>query len=177
MRIVGIDDGSFKKGVTEKALLVAVLFKGLEIAQVKFTKIIVDGLDATEKAVEALNEWNFEAIVLAGVSFAGFNVINPLILYEKFGSPVIIVARTKPDNKAVKQALFRHFKDWEKRWEIFKKIGPVRQVKVFPDAPPIYIEIVGAKVDWAACLIKSLAVCSRIPEPVRVAKLIARGLS
>ena len=119
MQIVGIEDGSFKKGISRKALLVAVLFKGLEIEKVAFRRITVDGLDATDKAVSMLAPWSFEAIMLAGVSYAGFNIIDPRVLYEKFQKPIIVVSRTKPDNKAVKHALVRHFMDWERRWEVF----------------------------------------------------------
>jgi endonuclease V-like protein UPF0215 family len=46
--IVGVEDGSFQKGITQRALLAAVLFRGLGIEDVKFTKITVDGLDATD---------------------------------------------------------------------------------------------------------------------------------
>jgi endonuclease V-like protein UPF0215 family len=177
IRVVGIEDGSFKKGVNRETLLAAVLFKGFEIERVNFRRIIVDGLDATDKAVSMLDPWNFEAIMLAGVSFAGFNVIDPMVLYEKFQKPIIVVSRTKPNNKKVKRALVQHFRDWKRRWEIFAKIGPIYKVKVLAGEPPIYIEVVGAEAEWAVCLMKSLAVCSRVPEPLRVARLIARGLS
>lgn len=177
MQIVGIEDGSFKKGFSRKALLVAVLFKGLEIEKVAFRRITVDGLDATDKAVSMLAPWSFEAIMLAGVSYAGFNIIDPRVLYEKFQKPIIVVSRTKPDNKAVKHALVRHFMDWERRWEVFANLGPIHEVEVLAGEPPLYLEIMGADAEWAVCLMKSLAVCNRVPEPLRVARLIARGLS
>jgi len=177
MRVVGIEDGSFKKGITKKALLAVVLFKGLEIEDVKFAKIEVDGLDATEKTVKILNEWKFEAVMLAGVSFAGFNIIDPTILFKKFGKPVTIISRTKPDNKAVKHALHAHFRDWQTRWSIFKKLGPIHKVKALAEENPLYIETIGVGIQWAKGLIKALAACGRVPEPLRVARLIARGLS
>jgi len=177
MRVVGIEDGSFVKGVDKKALLAAVLFKGLKIEDVTFKKITVDGLDATESAVDILKDWNFDVVMLAGVSFAGFNVIKPSVLYEKFLKPIVIVARTKPNNRAVKLALKRHFRDWRKRWEAFAKLGPIHEIKVFNGEPPLYFEVVGTEVGWARRLITSLCVCGRVPEPLRVVRLIARGLS
>ena len=131
--IVGVEDGSFQKGITRSALLVAVLFRGLEIEDVKFTKITVDGLDATDRLSELLREWEFAAVLLAGVSFAGFNVIDPTVIHEKFEKPVIIVTRTKPDNKAVHRALQRHFKDWKMRWELFEKLGSFHKAVVLAD--------------------------------------------
>jgi len=177
MQIVGVEDGSFQKGIIRKALLAAVLFKGLEIESVKVTKITVDGLDATKKLAEILRKWEFDAVLLAGVSFAGFNLINPAVINEKFEKPIIIVARTKPDNKAVKRALRGHFKDWRIRWEVFEKLGSVYKLAVLANEPPIYVETIGAGVKWAYNLIQALSVCGRLPEPIRVAGLIARGLS
>ncbi|MEM3617755.1 MAG: DUF99 family protein, partial [Candidatus Bathyarchaeia archaeon] len=78
MRVVGIEDGSFVKGVNRKALLAAALFKGFKIEDVAFEWIAVDGFNATEKVTGLLKQWDFEAVMLAGVSFAGFNIIDPL---------------------------------------------------------------------------------------------------
>lgn len=175
--IVGVEDGSFQKGITRRALLAVVLFKGLEIKNIKITKIAVDGLDATEKLAEVLGEWEFATVMLAGVSFAGFNIIDPTAIHEKFEKPVIIVTRTKPDNKAVHRALQRHFKDWRIRWEVFEKLRSFYKVAVLADEPPIYVKTIGVNVKCARNLIRALAVCGRVPEPIRVARLIARGLS
>jgi endonuclease V-like protein UPF0215 family len=58
-----------------------------------------------------LRAWTLRAVILGGVSFAGFNVIDPTIVYEEFWKPVIVISRTKPDNKAVKRALQYDFED------------------------------------------------------------------
>jgi hypothetical protein len=177
MLVVGVEDGGFKKGITPKAILAMVLFKELKIEDVKVVKITVDGLDATEKLAKILSKWEFEAVILAGVSFAGFNVIDPTIINEDFGKPVIVISRTKPDNKAVKRALQRHFKDWRIRWSVFEKLGLIHKVIVSASEPPVYVETVGAPIKWAGELIRAFSVCSRIPEPIRAARLVARGLS
>lgn len=174
---VGVEDGSFKKGITQKAIIAAVLFRKLTIEDVKVTKITVDGLDATRKLIEILDDWNFAAVLLAGVSFAGFNVIDARMIHEKFKVPVVIVSRTKPNNRLVKCALQRHFKDWEIRFRMFEGLGSVYKVIIQVEKPPIYVEAVGVNAEWACNLVRSLTTCSRIPEPIRVARLIARGLS
>ncbi len=139
--------------------------------------ITVDGLDATEKLCSMLNGWLFDAIMLAGVSFAGFNLVDPTMLYEKFEKPILIISRVKPNNIAVKNALIRHFKDWEIRWKIFEKLGPVYEVVSLPREPPIYLEIIGTNLEFAVTLIKATSIFCRVPEPLRVARLIARGLT
>lgn len=177
MPVVGVEDGSFKKGITQKAILVAVLLRRLRIEKVKITKITVDGLDATERLAKTIEEWDFKTVMLAGVSFAGFNIIDPTIIYAKFGNPVVVISRTKPNNKAVKRALKQHFGDWQTRWDIFKKLGSIYRIDVVAGLPSLYIETVGIRVERAKKMIEALSVFSRIPEPIRVARLIARGLS
>jgi len=175
--IVGVEDESFQKGITPKALLAAVLFKGLKIENVQIMKITVDGLDATQKLVKTLRAWTFRAVILGCVSFAGFNLVDPTIVYEEFRKPVIVISRTKPDNKAVKRALQRHFEDWQTCWAVFEKLGLIHTVLLLINEPPVYVETVSAPIKWPVQLIRGLSVYSRIPEPIRTARLIARGLS
>ncbi len=180
LRLVGVEDGGFsKEGVyrTDKALFVAVLMEGLSIDDVKVEEITVDGLDATEKLLIMLKGWDFDAVMLAGVSFAGFNLIDPTSVFKAFEKPVIIVTRTKPDNAAVKAALLGHFKDWRVRWAVFEKLGSIYEVISIPHEPPLYMEVVGADVGWALQVIRSSIACCRVPEPIRVARLIAKCLS
>ena len=177
MPVVGVEDGSFKKGITRKAILAAVLVRGVEIENIKIVRITVDGLDATKKLTKMLNGWKFAAVLLAGVSFAGFNVIDPTRILAKFGKPTIIISRKKPDNNAVKRALQMHFEDWKIRWRVFEKLGSVHEVVALAGEPPVYVETVGVNVRSACNLLRALSGCSRVPEPIRVARLIARGMS
>ena len=180
-RIAGVEDGGFSKAPltcgVQKALLVCVLLHGMRIEDFRAVAVTVDGLDASEKLVSMLRGLSFDAIMLAGVSFAGFNLIDPVFIFEVFSKPVIVVSRTRPDNLAVKGALFRHFEDWQIRWRVFEKIGPIHEVVSMPSEPPLYVEVVGADLNWTSDLIRAFTVCSRVPEPVRVARLIAQGLT
>ena len=180
-RVVGVEDGGFSRkpqGCSiQKALFVCVLLRGKWISDAQVDMITVDGLDATEKLTSMLRRWSFDAVMLAGVSFAGFNLVDPTIVFEEFNKPVIVISRTKPNNIAVKNALRQHFEDWRVRWSIFKKLGSVYDVISMPDELPIYVEVIGAELDWASKLICATSVCCRVPEPIRVARLVARGLT
>ena len=139
--------------------------------------ITVDGLDATEKLTSMLSRWSFDAVMLAGVSFAGFNLVDPTIVFEEVSKPVIVISRTKPNNVAVKNALRQHLEDWRVRWSIFKKLGSVYEVVSMPDERPIYVEVIGAELEWANKVICATSGCCRVPEPIRVARIVARGLT
>lgn len=180
-RVIGVEDGGFSReslgyDFTE-ALLVCVLLRGTCIEDFRADMITVDGLDASEKLVAMLRKLSFDVVMLAGVSFAGFNLVDPTLVFEKFHKPVIVISRTKPNNVAVKNALLLHFEDWQARWSVFQKLGPIHEVDSVPGEPPIYVEVIGASFDWATKLIRALPSCCRIPEPLRVARLIARGLT
>jgi len=137
----------------------------------------VDGLDASQVLATMLHSLSFDAIMLAGVSFAWFNIVDPTAIFEKFRKPIIIISRTKPDNLAVKNALIRHLEDWPVRWAIFEKLGEVHRIVSMRNEPPLSVEFVGTTLAWTRKVIRSLACCCRIPEPIRVARLIAHGLT
>jgi len=179
--VVGVEDGGFSRSMlgysVSKAPFVSVLFVGTWLHDFQSNKITVDGLDATKKLSKMLRKWSFDAVILAGVSFAGFNVVDPTCIFNEFEKPVIVVARTKPDNVSVKDALSRHFRDWRVRWKVFEKLSPVYEVVSMVNEPPIYVEVVGTRLDFAERVLRSLVTCSRIPEPIRVARLIAQSLT
>jgi len=172
---IGIDDGPFTKE-QDTAPLVAALLQGSHLQRVRATRITVDGLDATDKALKLLKGWKPASILLSGVTFAGFNLIDPNVLQKNFRVPVIVVVGSRPDNKAVKQALVKHFPDWKLRWKVIRSLGPIRKTITNPDEPPLFFEVFGCSTRDAAKILRANCYVSRVPEPVRVAGLLARGL-
>lgn len=180
LHLVGVEDGSFKpfeRQTLGVCLLCAVEMVGPRVEKVKVSQITVDGLDATSRLSKMLQEMNFDAVLLGGVTFAGFNIVNPREILREFSRPIIIFIREKPDNRAVREALEKHFEDWRERWEIIESLGPVYSAQTRPGEPPVYFEVLGASPNWAEEVLHLSATLCRIPEPVRVARLIARGLS
>ena len=120
---------------------------------------------------------NVDVVILGGITFAGFNMIDPRVINEKTGLPVIIYSGVEPNNELMLTALKKHFKDWERRWKIVASLGTIHRIQTLADKPEVYFEVVGCKPDWAKEVLKTSAVVSRIPEPVRAARRIAKGLS
>jgi uncharacterized protein len=179
-RCVGIDDGPFvprKLGGT-RAPLVAVKLDGPRLTSVRVGWISVDGMDATDRAVKlcAGLRASDSPILLAGVTFGGFNIIDPRKLWREFKTPTIAVVGSKPNNRAVKRALVRHFPDWRARWGIIGKLGPLRRVRTVTSENPMYYEAFGCTSGVARKILTNWALVSRVPEPLRVAGLVARGL-
>ncbi len=178
MRIIGVDDGAFpaRKRIKQRAPLVAVLFQNLRILAVRVGRIEVDGRDANRVLASLLETVRFDIIMLSGISFGGFNLVDIAQLARATGKPVIAISGEKPDNAAVQKALRMHFTDWEERWRIVCAAGQLHSCKPLAKEPKLYFEVKGASPSFARKIIASTAMLSRLPEPIRVARILARGL-
>jgi hypothetical protein len=181
-RAVGIDDGpSTRNGITRSrsnyASLVSVWFDRLEFDEVRIGIVQVDGLDSTDAILGLLKGTRTTVILLSGASFAGFNVVDAQRLHAALRVPVIIISREKPDNASVKRALKKHFTDWSIRWKLTRKLGTIHAFAPKPLEQPLYFESVGVSSVKARRIIRAYCVTSRVPEPIRVAGIMAKGLA
>ena len=177
---IGVDDGPFlpRRLGGSKAPLVVVELKGPHLVKARAAWITVDGMDATvaaSKMISSLRPHDFP-ILLAGATFAGFNIINPRVLQRNFGTPTIVVIGSRPSNRAVRRALAKHFPDWRRRWRILSSLSPLHQARTFRNEGPIFYEAFGCSDAEARRILRESAYVSRIPEPLRVAGMVARGL-
>ena len=177
---VGIEDGPFlpRRLGGSRAPLVAVKLDGPHLVRIRTGWIAIDGMDATDRALKLLAAFSFAQcpILLAGITFGGFNLIDPRRLQKRFRTPTIVVVGSRPSNRAVKSALVRHFPDWKERWRIIESLGPLRRVRTVASENLLYFEAFGCSNVEARTILRSWALVSRVPEPLRVAGLVARGL-
>lgn len=180
IRTVGIDDGPFKRGEKKTLLVGAVLRGGLWLDGVLSSEIEVDGFDATERIVEMINQsrhrGQLRAILVDGVTFAGFNVIDIREIFKQTGLPVIVVSRKLPDFKQIKQAL-KHLPDWRRRWSRIQAAGEIHEFKPKPRGATLRVQLAGIKRGDAEQIVRMTATRSSVPEPLRVAHLIATGIT
>ena len=178
--VTGVEDGSFqafRRDTLQYTPFCCVNMKGARIQAIRLASIEVDGLDATDKLLEMLADLESDVVILGGVTFAGFNVVDARLVHEETGVPVIVYSGEEPDSPSVLAALRKHFSDWETRWAAIKVLGEVYSTISMEGEPPVYFEVVGCPVPWAVEVLTDAALTCRIPEPVRVAGLVARGVS
>jgi len=158
-------------------MLVGTVFRaGSWLDGVLSTYIHGDGTDATEKISEMVkNSRNLDqlgVIMLDGITFGGFNIVNIRQIFESTGIPVIVIMRKFPNFERIKKAL-KKFDDWEDRWANVIEAGEVYSV----DRPePVYIQIHGIEREDAEDIVRLSTTRSSIPEPLRVAHIIAAGI-
>ncbi|MBS3815111.1 MAG: DUF99 family protein [Hadesarchaea archaeon] len=181
---MGFDDGAFEPQTEGEACLVGVVTRGGEwVEGIVTNKVKIDGMDSTSTIIEMINKSRHKeqvrVIMTSGITFAGFNVLDINRVFKETGLPVIVVSRKKPDLAAVKKAI-KNLPDWEERWDILSSASEIHSVDTTgtrDDETPIYAQAVG--IDWTDVkkIIKKTATRSLIPEPLRVAHLIATGIS
>ncbi len=181
IRILGIDDGKFIPHSKSQVLVVGVVYRaGLWLEGAMSTQITVDGMDATQKLAEMiLSSPHFRQlriVMLNGLTLGGFNVVDIKGLNEKTGLPVIAVTDRKPNLAEVYSAL-KHLPNCEERWNAILNAGEVYPVVTHARKQRVYVEAVGISRELAVEVLRLAATRSKIPEPLRVAHLVASGLS
>ncbi|MGC9079597.1 MAG: DUF99 family protein [Nanopusillaceae archaeon] len=179
IRIIGIDDGYFDKEKDNETIIVGVIMRGYkQIDGVLSNKIKVNGFDVNDKIIEMIKRTKhynqLRVIMTNGVSFGGFNLIDFEYLYRNLNLPIISVVRKKPN---LENFLISAKKtdDHERRIEIIKKYPEPSYVET--KYGKVYFQSYGIDIDTAKKIIKLTARYSRIPEPVRIAHLIAMGIT
>jgi endonuclease V-like protein UPF0215 family len=177
VRILGLDDGPFKRGDRD-VLIVGTVFRGGRwLDGVLSTRVTVDGLDATDKISELVKKCRFKdlrVIMLDGIGFGGFNLVDIQRLYDETSLPVIVVVRDMPDFNEIDSAL-DNLPEKKERWRCIQGAGRPVEVETKPGRS-IHIQYTGIRLLDAKAIVKLSATRSLIPEPVRVAHLIARGV-
>jgi endonuclease V-like protein UPF0215 family len=177
IRILGVDDSPFPSHTTEEVMLVGTVFRaGNWLDGVLSTYINGDGTDATEKIADMVknsrNLGQLGVIMLDGITFGGFNIVNIRKIFESTGIPVIVIMRRIPNFEGIKKALKR-FDDWEDRWANVLEAGEVYKVE---NSELVYMQINGIEREDAEDIVKLSTTRSAIPEPLRVAHIIAAGI-
>jgi endonuclease V-like protein UPF0215 family len=179
---VGAQDGSFEafqRGIAsaiQYTSLCLTKLAGPVVQDIRLARITVDGLDATEVLLNNLSGWEYDVVILGGATFAGFNVVDVENVYKSTGKPVIVFSPKYPDMDATLRALRKHFTDWEMRWNRYEALGELYELRL-DDAPPVYYEVIGESTSYAEKVLREQAISGRTPEAIRVADLIAKGVS
>jgi uncharacterized protein len=179
IRVLGIDDGKFTPRTEGKVIVVGVVFRGgCSIDGVMHTTIAIDGLDATEQFASMINAsphcGQLSLVMLSGITFAGFNVVDIKKLNVATKLPVMALTQERPDLDTIYEAV-TNLSNIEERWKIILEAGEIHEV--INNGTKIYIELAGISLSDAQKIIAVTSTRSSLPEPLRVAHLIASGIS
>ncbi len=175
IRILGIDDAPFSRK-QKKVLMVGVVYRGGNYLDGLLSfHIKRDGEDATKKLIQAVRKTRhkdqLQIIMLDGITFAGFNLVDIQKLRRKTKLPVIVVMRKRPEMKKFFLALKKLDK---RRISLVEKAGKIEKIKI--NKKNLYIQTAGISLKRTKKVLQITCIHSAIPEPLRVAHLIASGI-
>ncbi len=177
IRILGIDDSSLH---SEPVMIVGAMFRGGDwLDGVLRSHITKDGTDSTEVIIRMVTDSKhfrqIRVLMFDGVTYAGFNVVDIEAVYEETGIGCIVVMRDFPDLNRIRAAL-KHLPDPDTRWEMIKRAGEIHKVISRKGENPIFIQHCGIDLEEARNIVQLSSTHSNVPEPLRVAHLIATGI-
>jgi len=176
-RFMGIDDAPFRFTDADVPIVGIVVQAPAYIEGVLTTTARVDGRDGTERIAGMLRTSRYREglamLLLNGVAVGGFNVIDLDALHEVAEVPVVTVTRRRPDLDAIERALRRKFDDWEDRWALIRR----HRIDEIPTKhTPVYVTSVGASRAEVCEALGLTTVRGALPEPLRVAHLVAAAI-
>ena len=177
VRIVGFDDGPFRRGDRDVIVVGSVFRGGLWLDGVLSTKVTVDGLDSTDRLATLMSACRFKdvrVIMIDGIAFGGFNIVDINRLSDEAKLPVIAVTRDMPDFTGIRNAL-THLPESELRWSLIERAGEPKTVET-RGGKTVCIQHAGIEFKDAEAIVKVSATRSLLPEPIRVSHLIAQGI-
>lgn len=176
IRVLGLDDAPFEKADKE-VLVIGTFFRGGDwMDGVMSTKVEIDGEDATVKLIEMINKSKFkeqlQAILLDGIAFGGFNVVNIESLNKHTKIPVIVAVRKMPDFLKLEKTLKKL--GMEKKYSLMEKAGKPKEVKL--RLGKVFVQFAGIKFSEVQEIMKICCTKSYVPEAIRAAHLIGAGI-
>ncbi len=173
IRLLGVDDAPFDKFKDKKTLIIGVFFRGGSSIDGVLSEVVdIDGNDASEKIIRMVKNSKFHpqlrAILLKGLAVGGFNMIDIAKVSSKTKVPVIVVMRRLPRTESMKKALIKLGK--KSSISLIERAGRIHK------AGNLYMQFSGTTLEKAKEIIRISCNRGNIPEPIRVAHLMAGGV-
>lgn len=176
VRVLGIAE-SFTKEV-DKSVVAGVVMRGdLRIDGFGFCRPTVGGFDATESLLDLyqrLERQDVRAWILGGNIISWFNVVDIDEVYRMTKIPIVCI--TYNPSEGIEKYLHEYFPDtWEERYKKIMQMGERTEFEL-STGHSVYMNWVGLSFARAKQLVDLFTIDGRIPEPVRVARILAGAI-
>lgn len=173
--VVGFDDAPFDHDHRGDVTLIGTVCARTRLDGVLKSRVRRDGVNSTDRMIEAVADSPFrghlQAVLLQGIAVAGFNVVDIHRLSRSLSLPVLVVARRAPDLGAIRRALERSGNGWRKKWKLIEAAGPMESLR------GVWVQRSGLSRGEASQLLAATTLHGKLPEPLRLAHLIAGGIT
>jgi hypothetical protein len=173
IRVIGFDDAPFLRNAGGSVSIAGVVCAGTRFEGMVWGQVEQDGWDATDVILELLLGRKFlpqlHILLLDGIAFGGFNVIDLPTLSERLKLPCVAVMRRMPNLTAVEQAIHR-LPQPERRLQRLYRAGAIHA------HPPFFFQVYGACPKVTFSVLERLTDCGKVPEALRLAHLIGAAV-
>jgi endonuclease V-like protein UPF0215 family len=173
--VIGFDDYPFQRTHRGDVGVVGAVYSGNRLDGIVSGRVRRDGTNATRSLVDLVRYSKFapqvQLVMLQGIALAGFNVLDIHEMHKSLNVPVLVVARRAPHMESIREALLSHVRGGRHKWALIQKAGAMEPVE------GVFVQRAGLTLEEAAEVIRRFAAHGNIPEPLRVAHLIAGGIA
>lgn len=173
IRVIGFDDAPFIRHAGGSVAIAGVVCAGTRFEGMVWGQVEQDGLDATDVIVRLLLGRKFlpqlHVLLLDGIAFGGFNIIDLPKLSEQLQLPCVAVMRRMPNLIAMEQAIHR-LPQPEQRLQVLQRAGTIHA------QPPFFFQVCGACPKVIFSVLERLTDCGKVPEALRLAHLIGAAV-
>jgi endonuclease V-like protein UPF0215 family len=173
LRALGVAE-SFS-GRASSTMAGVVMRKDLRIDGVALASLTVGGMDATDAVlgiIGALARRDINLVMVSGSVVAWYNILDPEAVADASGLPVIVV--TYEESEGLEDDIRHHFPGDEERLSAYRKLGSRVPVEL-PGGEQVFMRATGIMGEDAARVIRDFTRDGKVPEPLRVARLVARA--
>ena len=174
IRALGVAE-SFRKPDRRSVLAGVVMRSDGVIDGFGFGGSTVGGDDATRSILHLyrrLRREDVNLMVLSGCIISLYNIVDVDALAS--GSGVPVVALTYRESAGIEGAIRHHFGDGEEKLALYRRLGPRVPIEL-RTGYRVYARLSQVSEDDARRVLDSFTVQGGVPEPVRVARLLAHA--
>ncbi|MCL4326233.1 MAG: DUF99 family protein [Candidatus Thermoplasmatota archaeon] len=178
IRVIAFDDGPFTFREKKDNVIAVICRLPAYIEGIDSFTVTVDGTDSTDYMIDVISNSKFKKslniIMINGIAFAGFNIVDMDRLYRMTSIPVITVTRKNPDIDLMISAIKKRFLDWEARASLIqnKKTYMIEHMN-----HKLWISCSGIEYDIARTIVINSIYYGNYPEALRIAHIIAGGVA
>src|SRR5919197_3129801 len=175
IRVFGIAE-SFRSPYTKSTIAGIVMRRDLIIDGIALSNTTLKGNDSTENILcmfRSLKRSDINCIMLDGLVISMYNIIDGKLIQIETGLPVIAI--TFEDSAGLETNIRHHFPDnAESKLVKYAKLGKRDRV-LLKTGKFLFIRYWGLTLKHAITILNSFTLQGSVPEPIRVAKLVARS--
>jgi hypothetical protein len=166
---------SFKENEKISHLAGVVMRRDYIIDGFVFGHSTIEGNDASDSILQMhqkLNRDDISFVMISGLIISMYNIIDIKKIWDRLKIPIIGV--TYEDSKGIEDSIKYHFPDsYGSKIDTYRKLGQRTKI-LLHTGYDVFVRLEGCTVTEAKNLLNAMTLQGAVPEPLRVAQMLAK---